>query len=46
MVELDERAKEVGIVMVNELGLDPGIDHMAVMKVKNYYSNFNTIFRL
>lgn len=28
MAALDERAKEVGVALVNEVGLDPGIDHL------------------
>lgn len=27
------RAKEAGIIIVNEVGLDPGLDHMSAMKV-------------
>ena len=33
MEALDEKAKEAGIIILNELGLDPGIDHMSAMKV-------------
>jgi len=33
MKALDERAKEKGIILLNECGLDPGIDHMSAMKV-------------
>lgn len=33
MQELDEQAKENGLVFMNEIGLDPGIDHMSAMKV-------------
>ncbi len=32
---LDEKAKEAGIPIFMELGLDPGIDHMSAMKVIN-----------
>lgn len=28
MAELDARAKEAGVALVNEVGLDPGIDHL------------------
>lgn len=28
MQELDESAKEVGITLFNEIGVDPGMDHM------------------
>lgn len=34
MKSLDGPAKEAGVVIVNELGLDPGIDHMACMSVR------------
>lgn len=30
---LDQRAKDAGIVIMNEIGVDPGIDHMSAMKV-------------
>lgn len=30
---LDERAQEQNIVLMNECGLDPGIDHMSAMKL-------------
>lgn len=33
MRALDEKAKAKGIVLLNECGLDPGIDHMSAMKV-------------
>jgi saccharopine dehydrogenase (NADP+, L-glutamate forming) len=33
MKELDAQAKSAGLVFMNELGLDPGIDHMSAMKV-------------
>lgn len=33
MRALDGRAKEAGVVFLNELGLDPGIDHMSAMRV-------------
>ena len=32
MVELDEEAKKAGIVVMNEIGLDPGIDHLYAIK--------------
>lgn len=35
MQELDEKAKEKGLIFMNEIGLDPGIDHMSAMKVIN-----------
>jgi len=33
MKALDEKAKSKGILLLNECGLDPGIDHMSAMKV-------------
>ena len=33
MLELDASAKENNLVFMNEVGLDPGIDHMSAMKV-------------
>lgn len=33
MEELDELAKQNNLVFMNEVGLDPGIDHMSAMKV-------------
>ena len=32
MKELDEEAKKAGIVVFNEIGLDPGIDHLYAVK--------------
>ncbi|WP_366186396.1 saccharopine dehydrogenase C-terminal domain-containing protein [Flavobacterium ovatum] len=33
MQELDEAAKANSLIFMNEIGLDPGIDHMSAMKV-------------
>ncbi len=33
MQALDAEAKEKGIILLNELGVDPGIDHMTAMQV-------------
>ena len=33
MQALDAPAKEMGILILNEIGLDPGIDHMSAMKI-------------
>ena len=33
MLSLDEEAKAKGLVFMNEIGVDPGIDHMSAMKV-------------
>jgi alpha-aminoadipic semialdehyde synthase len=35
MQALHESARDAGVVLVNEAGLDPGIDHMSAMKVIN-----------
>lgn len=32
MRELDAAAKKAGIVVLNEIGLDPGIDHLYAVK--------------
>lgn len=33
MRELDQAAKDAGVVLMNEIGVDPGIDHMSAMKL-------------
>ena len=33
MQKLDEKAVNAGIIILNEIGLDPGIDHMSAMKI-------------
>ena len=33
MKALDDQAKEAGILILNESGLDPGIDHMSAMRI-------------
>jgi saccharopine dehydrogenase-like NADP-dependent oxidoreductase len=33
MQALDQAAKDAGIIILNELGLDPGIDHMGAMRI-------------
>lgn len=33
IMELDKMAKKVKVLLINELGVDPGIDHMSAMKV-------------
>ncbi|MCO5260976.1 MAG: saccharopine dehydrogenase NADP-binding domain-containing protein [Crocinitomicaceae bacterium] len=33
MKALDEAAKNAGIIIMNEVGVDPGIDHMSAMKI-------------
>lgn len=39
MKELDEEAKTKGLIFLNEIGLDPGIDHMSAMKIINEVKN-------
>ena len=33
MKKLDEKAKETGIIIMNEIGVDPGYDHMTAMDI-------------
>ncbi|SFT67151.1 Saccharopine dehydrogenase, NADP-dependent [Lishizhenia tianjinensis] len=33
MEALSEQAKEAGIIIMNEIGVDPGIDHMSAMRI-------------
>jgi len=33
MKELDQKAKEKDLLFLNEIGVDPGIDHMSAMKI-------------
>ena len=33
MEALDSEAKKAGVIMINEIGVDPGIDHLSAMKV-------------
>jgi saccharopine dehydrogenase-like NADP-dependent oxidoreductase len=33
IMALDQKAKDKGLVFMNEIGLDPGIDHMSAMQV-------------
>ncbi len=37
--ELEGIAKEKGLLVLNEMGLDPGIDHMSAMKIINELKN-------
>jgi saccharopine dehydrogenase (NADP+, L-glutamate forming) len=39
MQALDESAKKAGVIILNEIGLDPGIDHMTAMKVIDHIHN-------
>ena len=33
MADLDAAAKDAGVILLNEIGVDPGIDHMTAMRV-------------
>ena len=33
ILDLDEKAEKAGVLLLNEIGLDPGIDHMSAMQV-------------
>lgn len=39
MKALHEEAKAAGIIILNELGLDPGIDHMSAMRIIDHVHN-------
>ena len=39
MQALDAEAKKAGIIILNELGLDPGIDHMSAMRIIDHVHN-------
>ncbi|MCK4345698.1 MAG: saccharopine dehydrogenase NADP-binding domain-containing protein [Bacteroidales bacterium] len=39
MQALDKEAKKAGIIILNEIGLDPGIDHMSAMRIIDYVHN-------
>jgi saccharopine dehydrogenase-like NADP-dependent oxidoreductase len=39
MQELDESAKKTGVLFLNEIGLDPGIDHMSAMRIIDHIHN-------
>jgi saccharopine dehydrogenase-like NADP-dependent oxidoreductase len=39
MKALDEEAREAGIMIIMELGLDPGIDHMSAMRIIDHVHN-------
>jgi saccharopine dehydrogenase-like NADP-dependent oxidoreductase len=36
MRALDSEAKEAGIIIMNEIGVDPGIDHMSAMRILDH----------
>ncbi|MCD4829218.1 MAG: saccharopine dehydrogenase NADP-binding domain-containing protein [Candidatus Cloacimonetes bacterium] len=39
MRALDQQAKDAGIIILNEIGVDPGIDHMSAMKIFHHVQN-------
>jgi len=41
MEALDAMAKEAGIIILNEMGLDPGIDHMSAMRIIDHVHQQN-----
>lgn len=41
MKELDQEARDAGIIILNELGLDPGIDHMSAMRIIDHVHGKN-----
>jgi saccharopine dehydrogenase-like NADP-dependent oxidoreductase len=41
MLPLDESVKKAGLLFLNEVGLDPGIDHMTAMRIIDHIHNKN-----
>jgi saccharopine dehydrogenase-like NADP-dependent oxidoreductase len=39
MQALDPAAKKAGVILLNEIGLDPGIDHMSAMRIIDHIHN-------
>jgi len=39
MKKLNEKAKKAGVLILNEIGVDPGIDHMSAMKIIHSIKN-------
>jgi len=39
MKALDQKAKDAGIIILNEIGVDPGIDHMSAMRIIHAVEN-------
>lgn len=39
MQDLDGEAKKAGVIILNEIGLDPGIDHMSAMRIIDHVHN-------
>lgn len=44
--ELDNAAREAGIVVFNEVGLDPGVDHLyAIQKIEEVHAKAGKVCR-
>ncbi len=43
---LHEEAKDVGVILMNEIGVDPGIDHMSAMKMIDEARNSGATLKL
>ncbi|EEP80433.1 saccharopine dehydrogenase [Uncinocarpus reesii 1704] len=43
MLELEKEAKEAGITVMNEIGLDPGIDHLYAVKTISEVGSFRKV---
>ncbi len=41
MQALDAKARDAGLIFFNEIGLDPGIDHLQAIKLINDIKNKN-----
>ncbi len=41
MKALDDAAKKAGVILLNECGVDPGIDHMSAMQIIDHVHNNN-----
>jgi len=39
MLSLNEDAKKAGVLFLNEIGLDPGLDHMSAMRIIDHIHN-------
>jgi saccharopine dehydrogenase (NADP+, L-glutamate forming) len=39
MYVMDQEVKDAGLIFLNEIGLDPGIDHMSAMKIIDHIHN-------
>jgi len=39
MQAMDQQAKKAGVIFLNEIGLDPGIDHMSAMRIIDHIHN-------